>query len=357
MNLLLALTAHGYGHLSQVAPVINAFCKTYPDTRLIVQGDFPEALIATRIDVPFELERSALDVGCAMFGPTEIDWQTTRRWYHDFHQEWDMRLAAQMALLQQRQIDLVVADVPYLPIAAAKAMNIPVAAFSSLNWADALAENPEIVEQLSSELAMMRAVYRAVDAFILPEPAIPTKWIESRRPVAPCGSAPTMRAAELREALKIPAGEKVVLVSLGGIPLEKRLLDFPQMPGVHWLIDCQLHELRPGQHSTQSLEWSFPDYIASVDALITKPGYGTFSEVARCGTPVLNIAREDWVESPYLEKWLESRVPLVTVSLEKVASGEVEADIAMLLSQPRGKPYLESGISDSVAILASLVSV
>ena len=42
---------------------------------------------------------------------------------------------------------------------------------------------------------------------------------------------------------------------------------------------------------------NFADLLASSDALLCKPGYGSFVEAASCGVPVLYVARPDWPES------------------------------------------------------------
>lgn len=355
MNLLLALSAHGYGHLSQVAPVINRMRQKFPDLKLTIQGDFDPELVAGRIDGKFQLVRTPADVGCAMFGPTEIDWETTLQWYRSFHAGWEQKLAVEQALLVEHQIDLVVADVPYLPLAAAKAQGVPAAAYSSLNWMDTLLENPAVEAQLQQEMAMMREIYAAADCFIQPEPSIPSEWLPNRRPVGPVAAETAERRDELLTQLDIATDQQLVLVSLGGIPMQEGLGEWPEIPGVCWLVDGKSSEKRSDVRSTRALNWPFPHYIGSVDLIVTKPGYGTFTEVARCGTPVLNIAREDWAESRYLEAWLGEKVALKTVPLEQVRQGRISNEVQALLKQGKRQPYSASGIEESVEILASLL--
>ncbi|MCK7576803.1 MAG: hypothetical protein MZV65_13620 [Chromatiales bacterium] len=59
--------------------------------------------------------------------------------YRAFHAEWDARLAWQESVLRKAAPDLVLADVPYLSLAAAARLDIPRSALCSLNWADILA--------------------------------------------------------------------------------------------------------------------------------------------------------------------------------------------------------------------------
>ena len=54
----------------------------------------------------------------------------------------------------------------------------------------------------------------------------------------------------------------------------------------------------------EALPMNFTDLLRSVDAVLTKPGYGTFTEAACNGTPVLYVRRDDWPEQDCLIDWL-----------------------------------------------------
>jgi hypothetical protein len=46
------------------------------------------------------------------------------------------------------------------------------------------------------------------------------------------------------------------------------------------------------------------DLLRSVDAVIAKPGYGTFAEAACNATPLLYVRRQEWPEQDCLIEWL-----------------------------------------------------
>ncbi len=48
------------------------------------------------------------------------------------------------------------------------------------------------------------------------------------------------------------------------------------------------------------LRLSVMDVLGSRDAILGKPGYGTFAEAACNGKPVLYVSRGDWPEEPAL---------------------------------------------------------
>jgi hypothetical protein len=59
-HLFVSLTAHGYGHLAQVAPVVADLVRRMPDLRLTLQGDLDPGLARSRLPAGFKvLARSA----------------------------------------------------------------------------------------------------------------------------------------------------------------------------------------------------------------------------------------------------------------------------------------------------------
>ena len=70
-----------------------------------------------------------------------------------------MRLASYSGLLQQARPDLVLANVAYLPLAAAHDAKIPAAALCSLNWADIYVHYCGKRPEAAAILAEMRTAY------------------------------------------------------------------------------------------------------------------------------------------------------------------------------------------------------
>jgi UDP:flavonoid glycosyltransferase YjiC (YdhE family) len=359
-HVLLVISAHGYGHLSQVAPVINAMCEQLPEIQLTVQGNFPKDIIAKRIKGEFALYSTAADVGFAMHGPSEIDWPTTQSWYQQFHARWDEQLQAETQLLLDLGIDLVIADVPYLPLVAATEAAIPSVAYSSLNWVDTLLENPQVATALGQEIEQMRVAYASADYFIQPEPSIPMAWLEGygkikRCPIDPVAATPARRSDALKQTLQLNPKTKLILVGLGGIPGNHTADQWPELAGIHWLIEGELPAKRKDLHQINDLNWPYPDLVGSVDLVVTKPGYGTFTEAARCGVPVLNIARDNWAETPFLIQWLKKIVAFKSVTLKQVLNGDISTEVMELLTQGHRPAMKKSGVQQAVELLLPLL--
>ena len=134
-HLLLALSGHGYGHLAQSAPVINALWERLPSLQLSVCSTLPDDVIAGRLDHPFIRIEVELDVVVPMFSAWEVDVAAAQQAWRSFHQDLDAGLQRDRALLRQINPDLVLADIPYRILSAAELAGIPAVALCSLNWA------------------------------------------------------------------------------------------------------------------------------------------------------------------------------------------------------------------------------
>ena len=351
-NLYVVISAHGYGHLSQIAPVINGLHDCVSGLHITVQTEIPRALIENRLTCPFEQVRHTADIGMLMSGPTVIRWEDSLHAYQAFHRDWDVHLHAQTALFSRHRPDLVLTDIPYLPIEAARALGIPVVAYSSLNWLDIIEVNDAIAARMRSELEVMRRAYRQAACFIQPAPSMPMPWVKNRREVGPVMLVGENVRTRLDADLGLVPGDRLVLISLGGIPLDSPLEQWPVIPGVQWVIADSSAVRREDVHVWDEKRYRFVDMLASADLVITKPGYGMFTEIAAVGVPALNIARPDWGESAVLETWLGEHVSLKTIPLEQLLAGDIGDEVTTLLQAPRGKPVAPTGISEAVAALS-----
>ncbi len=352
-HLYVAVSGHGFGHFAQVVPLLDTLDKRIPGLRLTLQTAVPEQVLRRRLRPDFTLLPEAPDVTMAMHGPTEIDWPRTVAAYQAFHRRWPQRLVRATERLASLAPDLVLADVPYLPLAAAQRAGIPNVALCSLNWADILAHHPPARQALSEPLQVMRETYANADAFMQPAPAMPMSWLHNRVPVGPIAAAGRVRRDELRGSLGLAGGTNLILVGLGGIPGGGRPQRWLHRPGWHWLLPSHwVDPTRPDQHAWEQLDWPFTDLLHSCDLVITKPGYGTFVEAACAGIPVLYAERHGWAETPWLEAWLARHQPCMAIPLQRLLDGDIETAIERLLAAPRRPAITPTGVGEAGSWLA-----
>lgn len=331
-HLWLALSAHGYGHAAQAGPIVAALRRIRPDLRLTVASALPRALLERRfIAPPFDHLAAATDVGMCMGNAFTVDVAASCAAYRDAHRHWNRRVAAAAGRLARAAPDLLLADVPYLALAAAARAGIPAAAVCSLHWG---AIHAAYCPDDGTVRAQILAAYRSARRFFRPAPAMAMPELDHVVDVGPIATRGRRRGAELRRRLGLGAAARLVLVALGGIPTRLPLAAWPRLPDVHWLVPADWQAGRADIHPFEPLGLPFPDLVASADALLAKPGYGLFVEAACQGVPVLTLPRADWPESAVLLAWLHAHGRCVEVSRDRVASGDLGAALATLWTQP-----------------------
>ena len=238
-HLVLSISGHGFGHVAQTAPVLNALHQMMPQLRLTVRSAVPLAHLRSRIHVPFAHLPGEGDIGMAM--------------------------------------------------------------------SSALETLPNLV------------------------------------PVAPIAAVGSNRRDELNHQLKLAKEERLVLVSLGGIAGRLPIERWPRIDGVRWLVQQNWQVEHPDAIALESVPMSFSDLLASSDALICKPGYGSFAEAACSGTPVLYVSRADWPESPALIEWLQRHGLCREISRNALEQGNFADALEEIRYAPRPKPVIPEG--------------
>ena len=351
-HLFVDISAHGLGHLAQVGPVLNALAQRLPQLELSVRSALPASRLSARIAPAFRHIPAASDFGFHMLDALRLDHPANVRAYRDFHADWPQRVERDAALLAGLRADFVFTDVAYLPLAAAASLGLPAAAMSSLNWADLFAHFYGDADWAAKVLAEMRAAYASA-SFLAPEPALPMDWIPGLircRPIAAYGAR---RPVELRERLGIPPAAKVVVVALGGFPGRLPVESWLGRDDIVWLLPADWRLEHRQCRSFEALGWLFTDLLASVDAVVSKPGYGSFVEAACNGTPTAYVRREDWPEQEPLIDWLQ-RVSRAAELTPAILATERVADVLdRLWSQPAPPPPEPAGAAEVADWLAA----
>ena len=350
MHLFVDISSHGFGHLAIAGPVLNAVAEIDPDLRLTVRSGLPAAKLAQRIRPPFEHIAAASDFGYVMHDALSIDRAATAAAYRAAHADWPARIAAEAAFLEHLQPDAVLSNVSCLPLAGAAVAGIPALAICSLNWAELFVHFFGHEDWAPSIHAEMLAAYRAARHFIRITPAMAMADLANTTTVGPVASLGRRHDLGLH-------GDKAVLVALGGIDHHLPVDHWPRLPGIRWLVAGHWRCTHPDAIAYEDFGLSFTDLLCSADAIVTKPGYGTFTEAACNGTPLLYQRRTDWPEQDCLIDWLHSHGRCREISGADLAAGNLAGPLAELWQQtPPPLPQADGARAAAELICRSLTA-
>ena len=354
-HLLICISGHGFGHVAQTAPVVNALKQLLPDLRLTIRSSVPLGHLRSRMPHEFHYLEEAVDPGMQMVSALEVDEDASFKSYLAFHAEWNMRIQAESDLIAALTPDLVLTNVAYLPLEGAARLGIPAVAMCSLNWADIFRDFCGEMPGAAQILEQIERAYQHADTFLRLTPAMPMPWMLQQRTLGPVAQPSPSRRDLIDKKLGLYRKNKLVLVSMGGIAMQFPIDVWPRIADVRWLVPDSWQSDREDCVPVGSLGLDFSEVLASCDILLTKPGYGSFVEAACAGVPVLYVKREAWPEQDELVCWLSRQGRCKELSAEQLQTGKFGEALSELLNQEKPGPVKASGTQEAAQFLAALL--
>jgi hypothetical protein len=154
---------------------------------------------------------------------------------------------------------------------------------------------------------------------------------------------PTKRRDATRAHFGLPAGGRVVLLSFGGYGLPALDLAAVDIRG-DWTI-VTIDRVSPDaarlphvrsivERDFLTSDFRYEDLIASVDAVMTKPGYGIISECITAGTPMVYTSRGVFREYDVFVEALPRYLRSQFISHADLFAGRWHDALQAVLSQP-----------------------
>ncbi len=303
MNIAVYISGHGFGHLAQMAPVLNRIHALKPECRFLIRCALPYEEIDRRLDFGFELESADTDVGVVQKSAIEEDREASimrmRRWVDAL----ESHIARETRLLRSFSPSVVLSDISPLAFPAAQSLSLPAIGLATLDWhtiySHWLAPNDPILEKLAQ-------AYAACDLLLTPPMAMDMAVFRQRREIGLIAAQP----AEIPD----PVGEterQKALVLFGGCA--HPAFDIEALAAMDdWLFlipDGPAH----AADNVRSIHFGgglrAVDVMPFVDVVVCKPGYGVLSECWRSGRPIAWVERPDFPEFPMLKRWLDECMP------------------------------------------------
>jgi len=319
----------------------------------------PASFFRDRLTIQWELSPAQQDIGCVQDGPLKIDIDATWASHQRFHKTWEERLSNEVAAMQAASPALVIADTPYLAIEAGSAAQIPTVALASFTWDIVLNEYYNATDNSHQQLIQcIRESYAKAHIALRITPAPRIDAFSNIIDIGPIASLTSPERDLLASALALAPNERTVLVGFGGIPLTSLPLEqIEQLRHYRFLFDGPVPPGYSRIYSTKTLPFSFKTLLASVDVIMTKPGYGTIVEAVALQQPVVYVRRYNFVDEQPLVDYLHRYGRGIELSLNDFTQGRWEPALRMVvvLPMPAVPPPLTSGAADAATILAKLL--
>ena len=241
------------------------------------------------------------DVGCIQNGPLTIDVPGTWEAHRTLHADWERKIAAEAALIRDARPAVVLSDISHLGVAAGvrrtsrRSGSVP-------SW-DLVLE-PFLDHALSDQVAILRqirAAYGQADAFPRVAPGLAITGLRNLYDIGPIAEPSSPQRAQLRRSVGADDEDRLILVGFGGIPLTNPPFEqMDAMQSYRFLFDGPVPNDCSRVVSLAALGLPFKQILASVDLVVTKPGYGTIVESVALGIPVVYVRRYNFADEQSL---------------------------------------------------------
>src|SRR6187549_2299248 len=301
-----AISGHGFGHAAQLVPILNELGRQLPGLTAILRSSVPASFFDDRLMIPWSLQSVQQDVGCVQRGPLDIDLPATWEAHREFHASWESRMDIETTALAAAAPTLILADTPYLAVSAGRHAGIPAIVVGNFTWSDVLRCFDDTSSKHQHILRAIERSYADADMALRIAPGLALSGVRKVFDIGPIADPAQSEREQLRSSLGITESERLILVGFGGIPLQTLPWDqMERMEGYHFFVDG-VERVSPRIHSLSSVPFSFKTALASVDVVMTKPGYGTIVEAVALGLPVVYVRRYNFADEAPLVEFLHA---------------------------------------------------
>ncbi|WP_026732917.1 hypothetical protein [Fischerella sp. PCC 9605] len=297
--LYLAITNHGFGHATRTAAVAATIQKLCPEVLLIVVSTAPRWLLESYIEGDFIHRPRGFDVGVVQKDSLTMDKAATLEKLLEIKKNHRSIIASEVNFIRQNRVHLILADIPFLATEIGKAAGIPCWMMSNFgfdfiyrNWDDTFTE---VADWISSCYSKCDRLFR------LPfhEPMAAFRNITD---VGLTGGSPRYSADEIRSTWRITAPvEKTILLTFGGLGLQQiPYHNLQQFPDWQFITFDKLAPDLPNLVKIGDQKYRPVDLMPICGRVVSKPGFGTFSEATRLDLPIVSVTRDDFAEATFL---------------------------------------------------------
>ena len=304
MKIVSYISGHGFGHLAQMAPVLNHIHYIRPDCQFFIRCALPKQEIQSRLTFSFELESTPVDVGVVQKNAVEEDRQSSIEQMQSWIEQMDWQVEQEIELLRPFNPSLIISNISPLAFPVAKALAVAGIGLATLDWHTIYSH---WLDRDNAMLKKLAEAYKQCDLLLTPPMAMDMKVFPEQHEIALISS----QAVEITNPIAMDDSRKKALIVFGGCgnpPYDLHALS--HMPEWLFLIPDAPDNAPDNVQSVHFDADHRPiDMMAIVDVVLCKPGYGVLSECWSTATPIAWVERPDFPEFPMLKAWLDGSFP------------------------------------------------
>ncbi|MEI6892677.1 MAG: hypothetical protein V5783_10950 [Pontiella sp.] len=344
------ITAHGYGHGTRSCDVLNALRRADPELPIVVKTDLPLSFISSRLLENIDIRSGAFDLGLIQKDSIHVDLNASIESIARLYEREDELIAQEKKFLREEAVGVVVADIPAIPLAAAQAVGVPNIGCGNFGWNWIYSEFVDADARWQTYVDKFQAVYEKTDLLLRLPFSESMSSFPTRIDLPLLAQPGTHRRALLAKIHGADPLKTWVLLSFTTLDINVQALE--KLSG---LSEYEFFTVDPlkwpdsGIHSISRSLTSFADVMASIDLVITKPGFGIVSECIANDKPIIYSDRKHFLEYPILVDSIEQYCRHAFIPNAELYAGDFERALKDALRAPPPKEQIQRGGAERAA--------
>jgi hypothetical protein len=351
------ISSHGFGHAARAASVMAALQHLAPTVQYEIFTQVPRWFFEDSLSQPFGYHAVLSDIGLVQKTSLLADIPATLQRLQGFF-PCDPALVRTLAhTVRTLECALVLCDIAPLGIAVAQQAGLPSVLVENFTWDWIYAAYAQSYAQMDFYISYLQELFSTAEYRIQTEPVC--VYHTANLVTQPVSRKPTASPEPVRQHLGLPAEARVVMITMGGIPMQYPFLQqLATQPDVAFIIPGASESIqRYGNavllpHHTSLFH---PNLVNACDAVIGKVGYSTLAEVYHAGLPFGYIARQDFRESSRLVAYIAQHMPGLAITPAQFDDGSWLSQLPQLLALPRLPRHAPNGADQAARFIHQLL--
>ncbi len=351
------VSPHGYGHAARVSGIMAAIQVIDPSIRFEIFSTIPPGFFQESLSGSFGYHSVPTDVGFVQKTPLYADLEKTIAKLDAFLPYDEGMLAGLTDIISRLDCEMVICDIAPMGIAVAQKAGVPSILVENFTWDWLYLLYADFQDQFKRHIEYLRDLFDSADYLIQAEPVCFRKNADLICP--PISRKNRIGRQEVRRKLDIPAGSKLVTITMGGVPdSSKHMKDLSGVENVIFVIPGAAETVVVRQNLIllpHDSDFFHPDLMYASDAVIGKVGYSTLAEVYHAGAPFAYISRPAFRESEVLVHFIEKNLSCFAIKPADFENRNWSHSIPAILELPRKLPEFSNGAEQAADFIFQLL--
>lgn len=340
------ITGHGFGHARRSVEVVRNLIALRPDLNVYFRTTANPAIFEELGRSNVSLERVELDPGAIEKDLFNIDQAATAKAVRAAISRRDEIVARELPFLKEKEIQLILADIPFLAGDIAAAAAIPIIGITNFTWdwiyEPYFASEPDL-------LAEVRNSYRKIPTLLKIPFGGRTDWFSQVIDI------PLIASLYPSFDLLDPPIKRVLISLRGGISQDSLIKAAESSPDYHFISLMPLSVRTPDNLRDFAPTGKFPfsRLLGASSVVMSKLGYGIVADCLAARKPVLWPKRHGFREDEVTGSEASPYLPMLEIPHADLFAGNWKPYLDELLKMPMPKENLRT---DGASVAAQIIS-